>query len=977
MDKAKRIWTINSQDGGLVLKKALEDACQEEGVDPKDFQRVMESIGRKKEEALGRKPIKKSVHPIDCVETVQQVLDAIKGNVKRETVFHKLVLADNVSLFQVYKHAMKMVGMSKQLVLNARVLLGFVFNKSKQQNGATNKAIAEQLKTTESEVAIALREIDLFRLAPMLYILAYHPDKHGKEWFAKNHRTLMQVVGGLSVEDQQLLKQDNGMIIIPGVRALPGTIKSSSTPALAVRAAAAATAAGGGGPAPAASTVSVALPADASSAYNFAALSSALPSSSDGRITITISDTKTTRDVEVENDQSIASFFNSPLTWNAQFRDHTVYLQGKALSTAQTFRVAGVVAGTVLVLLPPQPAVAARVPLAHQMKVGPDETFTVRETTSGQKVVVPYLRQHTLSKLLKDRKPEVDWSKWRFEKDGVRFDVTKTLDALGIQAGDVLIVVARFFGGGPSVEASKPPEVSSEPAFIFGCDKNSWNATLQGKSNTKLKGWIDANGGKKKRQCLKANSKERLMQLAVEMQTARLESEEGTSTIVYEVQQPEGVGTEPEMEEGDGDFDSDDESNPPGETGGEAGEDESDGGGGDAAASAGDDTESTPSAEGDGAGADVAGVVVPASACLLFFLVQAIQNYEPGLFDSIKTFLTFSGGSANAVMAEFLSDTTEMLSESRPFRRLYGYSTQLHYWIVSPGLGDTPYSMGEQLLAGWNSADDRAYARGEEVRFDYIADAEPEPESSDDEDYVPSDDAESSSESSDGGESGEDLSDEESGAAPAPEGDGGDDSGDGIDTGSESDSSEEGDVSVKEYNIYQIDRVVFNSETPDDFLDEFNIPEDERIYECEKGVVRMTAEQAVHINGDEDALSILMDAAMYSGDPELFKELAEEIGLGDEDDVVVENTEMEILIGDDSIEDYAAANGLDEQALSDAISEYWDGSRGNPQRYLELRAPTPEEDRLRRVEELGHVINGNSSSAAIRAAMDAVQEQVD
>lgn len=217
-------------------------------------------------------------------------------------------------------------------------------------------------------------------------------------------------------------------------------------------------------------------------------------------------------------------------------------------------------------------------------------------------------------------------------------------------------------------------------------------------------------------------------------------------------QQLAAVEPEEEMEEGDGDFDSDDETNPPGETGGEAGEDLSDN---------------------EGVGADVAAAgVVPTSTCLLFFLVQAIQNYEPGLFDLIQSFLTYSGGAANAVMAEFLSDTSEMLSESRPFRRLYGYSTQLHYWIVSPGLGDTPYTMGEQLLAGWNSADDRAYARGEEVRFENIADAEPEPGSSDDEDYVPSDDAESSSESSDGGESGEDLSNEESGAAPDAEQDG-------------------------------------------------------------------------------------------------------------------------------------------------------------------------------------------------------------
>lgn len=92
----------------------------------------------------------------------------------------------------------------------------------------------------------------------------------------------------------------------------------------------------------------------------------------------------------------------------------------------------------------------------------------------------------------------------------------------------------KSFGNGATVDALEKvvlktvedteaqlaePVVSSEqPAFNFGCDKNSWNATLGGKSNTELKDWIDANGGKEKRHCLNANSMERLMRLAIGMQ---------------------------------------------------------------------------------------------------------------------------------------------------------------------------------------------------------------------------------------------------------------------------------------------------------------------------------------------------------------------------------------------------------------------------------------------------------------------------
>lgn len=167
-----------------------------------------------------------------------------------------------------------------------------------------------------------------------------------------------------------------------------------------------------------------------------------------------------------------------------------------------------------------------------------------------------------------------------------------------------------------------------------------------------------------------------------------------------------------------------------------------------------------------------AGVVVPASACLLFFLVQAIQNYEPGLFDSIKTFLTFSGGAANGVMAEFLSGQREFLH-----RHFLHFNTldwividnsivEVRDWVrmrmptyLFERLEATPYSWGDEMLAEWFSEDDRDRALGGDVHFDNIADAEPEPQSSDDETYVPSDDAESSSgseeddASSEGGES--------------------------------------------------------------------------------------------------------------------------------------------------------------------------------------------------------------------------------
>lgn len=655
-----------------------------------------------------------TVAPMDPpIKTPEVVVAAVLASLKQNGVpdipnEFKINLPNTADEREVLQYSFGLDNAALQLRIFARFVRGRVLQTMLEKQTTTKADLARRVKIDAREVDKSLILNQILSSFPALGVVSINLGV-GTNWFHNNYRALDRILKQMAMDsplDYALLssKLDYQHLVVSA------TSSVSSTPALAVRAAAAATAAGGGGPAPAASTVSVALPAAAPSAFNFAALSSALPPSSDGRITITISDTKTTRDVEVENDQSIASFFNSLLTWNAQFRDHTVYLQGKALSTAQTFRVAGVVAGTVLVLLPPQPAVAARVPLADQMKVGPDETFTVRETTSGQQVVVPYLRQHTLLKLVESLKPEVVWSKWRFEKDGVIFDVTKTLDALGIQAGDVLIVVARFFGGGPSVEASKPPEVSSEPAFIFGCDHLSWNATLQGKSNTDLKGWIDANGGKKKRQCLKANSKERLMQLAVEMQTARLESEEGTSTIVYEVQQPEGVG------------------------------------------------------------ADVAaaGVVVPASTCLLFFLVQAIRNYEPGLVDLIQSFLRISGGAANAVFKRylFICDATRHIC----MRNGVSEERCLIYDILYCRLEDTPYSNGDVMLAGWTSAGDAARARGEDVHFDNIADAEPEPQSSDDETYVPSDDAESGSESSDGGESGED----------SDEGVDEDDSGDGL-----------------------------------------------------------------------------------------------------------------------------------------------------------------------------------------------------
>lgn len=223
LDKVKQAFSTTPQVDALLLKKAIHEVCEAEGMDPEVFMRLMKSIREKKGGALaiGKKPAVK-VQPVDSVgKTVQQVLDAIKGNVKREIIFNKVVLSINANLFQVYAHTMKMYGMSKQLGLNARVLQAYVFFKYKQQTGASNSEIANQFKTTETEVNTALREIALFRRAPMLYILDYHPDRHGKNWFAKNHRTLMQVVGRLSAEDQQVLMQDNGMITIPTVLALP------------------------------------------------------------------------------------------------------------------------------------------------------------------------------------------------------------------------------------------------------------------------------------------------------------------------------------------------------------------------------------------------------------------------------------------------------------------------------------------------------------------------------------------------------------------------------------------------------------------------------------------------------------------------------------------------------------------------------------------------------------------------------------
>lgn len=233
---------------------------------------------------------------------------------------------------------------------------------------------------------------------------------------------------------------------------------------------------------------------------------------------------------------------------------------------------------------------------------------------------------------------------------------------------------------------------------------------------------------------------------------------------------------------------------------------------------------------------------------------------------------------------------------------------------------------------------------------------------------------------------------------------------------------------VREWTVSHFAKATFQSDTPNDFLDGYNIPEFARVYQVDEGIVKLTAIQVVRIEADWDLTSLLSNVAMCPED--YLDELSEEIGVSSEyRDVIVQEYEMHLRINEDRVPE--------DSLLSDAICEWMDGAGSTDRITIELRqgaqgatdgdddsdvpddsgggaaasgqddiGATPdaegdssdgsgsedEDEDLSRSQlrawakspanktaaaALGHVINGNSSNAAIRAAMDAVQEQVD
>ena len=194
----------------------------------------------------------------------------------------------------------------------------------------------------------------------------------------------------------------------------------------------------------------------------------------------------------------------------------------------------------------------------------------------------------------------------------------------------------------------------------------------------------------------------------------------------------------------------------------------------------------------------------------------------------------------------------------------------------------------------------------------------------------------------------------------------------------------------------------------------------------DEGIVKLTAIQVVRIEADWDLTSLLSNVAMCPED--YLDELSEEIGVSSEyRDVIVQEYEMYLRIDEDRVPE--------DSLLSDAICEWMDGAGSTDRITIELRqgaqgatdgdddsdvpddsggggAATSagqdsdssddsesddsggedEDEELSRSQlrawakspankataaGLGHLINGNSSNAAIVAAMDAVQEQAD
>lgn len=233
---------------------------------------------------------------------------------------------------------------------------------------------------------------------------------------------------------------------------------------------------------------------------------------------------------------------------------------------------------------------------------------------------------------------------------------------------------------------------------------------------------------------------------------------------------------------------------------------------------------------------------------------------------------------------------------------------------------------------------------------------------------------------------------------------------------------------VREWTVSHFAKATFQSDTPNDFLDGYNIPEFARVYQVDEGIVKLTAIQVVRIEADWDLTSLLSNVVMCPED--YLDELSEEIGVSSEyRDVIVQEYEMHLRINEDRVPE--------DSLLSDAICEWMDGAGSTDRITIELRqgaqgatdgdddsdvpddsgggaaasgqddiGATPDaegdssdgsgseddDEDLSRSQlrawakspanktaaaALGYVINGNSSSAAIRAAMDAVQEQGD